>query len=137
MDRQKIFNKIAKHLLKQNKRSLNADGRCVYRGPNGLKCAIGCLIPDKIYNKKMDNLGEWYSSVPIYDLAMIYPNVRKYLEIDLGSRLMTRMEGVPEDIVFLQSLQDIHDDDAYAPYEWKALLKEFAVDNKLNYDVLK
>ena len=35
--------------MKQNERSAFSDESCSYRGPNGLKCAAGILIPDEEY----------------------------------------------------------------------------------------
>jgi len=29
-------------------------GQCLYRGPDGKKCAAGLLIPDELYNPKME-----------------------------------------------------------------------------------
>lgn len=43
MNQRQVFDKIKRHLLKQNKKSQKKT-TCLYRGPNGLKCAIGCLI---------------------------------------------------------------------------------------------
>lgn len=37
-------------MLKQGKRSTNSEG-CMYRGPEGTKCAIGHLIPDELYDE--------------------------------------------------------------------------------------
>lgn len=55
---QQVFDQVAKHLLTQNKKSRAGDnGGCKYRGPNGLKCAIGCLISDKEYKPCMDEDG--------------------------------------------------------------------------------
>ena len=45
---QEVFEQVAKHLLTQNKKSFEFD-TCRYRGPNGLKCAAGCLISDEEY----------------------------------------------------------------------------------------
>lgn len=45
---QQIFNKVAKHLITQNKKS-KLGRNCAYRTENGLSCAIGCLISDKLY----------------------------------------------------------------------------------------
>lgn len=36
-------------------RSADNEDRCLYRGPNGTKCAIGLFIPDKLYNSAMEN----------------------------------------------------------------------------------
>ena len=55
MEPQQIFNKVATHLLKQNKRSIDkGTDVCLYRGPNGTKCAVGVLIPDSLYLKTME-----------------------------------------------------------------------------------
>lgn len=59
---QEVFNIMYKHLLTQNKRCTIAiesetEARCRYRGPDGLKCAAGCLIPDEEYNISMENVG--------------------------------------------------------------------------------
>ena len=31
------------------------NGRCKYRGPAGLKCAVGMIIPDELYALSMDS----------------------------------------------------------------------------------
>lgn len=57
---QEVFDKAAEHLLKQNCKSENEWGKCVYRGPNGLKCAAGPFIPDWLYSPAMEGRG-WVS----------------------------------------------------------------------------
>lgn len=54
MTEQEIFDKVAEHLQKQGHRALNEDGVCVYRGKNGTKCAVGALIPDELYDSKIE-----------------------------------------------------------------------------------
>ena len=51
---QEIFDKIATHLLTQNKKSYLNGWFCAYRGDNGLKCAAGILIPDDEYKPEME-----------------------------------------------------------------------------------
>ena len=46
---------IKEHLIKQNRPSVDSNGKCMYRGEDGTKCAIGCLIPDHLYNKSMEH----------------------------------------------------------------------------------
>ena len=53
MTLQEIFDKVATHLLTQP-RSINDVGDCLYRGPDGKKCAAGILIPDEEYNSMME-----------------------------------------------------------------------------------
>ena len=67
MNAQEIFDTVATHLFTQGERggttvvdSWNTSGtrfRCRYRGDKGLKCAVGALIPDELYDPKMDQGG--------------------------------------------------------------------------------
>ncbi len=62
---QQVYDQAKEHLLKQNAKSMT-DGSgtlegCLYRGPNGLKCAAGCLIADEEY--KIDMEGRSWSSL--------------------------------------------------------------------------
>lgn len=54
MTPQEIFDTVVTHLSKQGKRSVNIEGDCLYRGPGGLSCAVGCLIPDSEYVHEME-----------------------------------------------------------------------------------
>jgi hypothetical protein len=59
MNAQEIFDKIVLHLRTQNAKSViyelgNRTPICVYRNPNNLKCAAGCLIEDNEYRKDME-----------------------------------------------------------------------------------
>lgn len=51
-----IFDKVKTHLLTQMEQSTNAEGACMYRGDNGLKCAAGCLIKDEFYKPEFENI---------------------------------------------------------------------------------
>lgn len=62
-----IFDTVNNHLVVQYKRSLmeehNTLSRCAYRGHDGLKCAIGCLIADEHYDKSLEGLAGTHPSV--------------------------------------------------------------------------
>lgn len=47
---------------------------CVYRGDNGQKCAVGCLIPDEIYDTNMEGhgVGEILHTYTLPDLVGNY-----------------------------------------------------------------
>lgn len=54
MTAQEVFDKVVNHLYTQG-RPAKEDGKsCRYRGPNGTKCAVGCLIPDDEYRPIME-----------------------------------------------------------------------------------
>lgn len=58
MTRQKIFEQVVYHLFSQGKRAVvideNGNSKCMYRGEEGSKCAVGCLIPDSEYSEDME-----------------------------------------------------------------------------------
>lgn len=58
LNNQTAFNKAAIHLLRQGKPSIRDDNPdvCMYRGPNGLMCGVGALIPDEKYKPKMEGV---------------------------------------------------------------------------------
>jgi hypothetical protein len=54
MKAQEIFDTVVTHLRKQGCCAESAVGHCMYRAPNGLKCAAGCLITDNEYSLAME-----------------------------------------------------------------------------------
>lgn len=103
MDNQEAFNRVYAHLLKQGKRSsiINDDGdeQCQYRGPGGLMCAVGCLIPDAEYQPSSEGL-------PASAVAVRTPS----------------LSGVS--VGMLNELQDVHDD--RIPSDWEGELRRIA-----------
>lgn len=72
MTPQEIFNKAVAGLASQKfQRSVSDNGRCLYRGPNGLKCAIGHVVTDeqiaevvkqiRVYNKDCNENAEGFN----------------------------------------------------------------------------
>lgn len=117
MTRQEIFDKVVKHLLKQGEKSAtireDEGTRCLYRGPNGLMCAVGCLIPDEEYTDFMEDC-------PVGGLPS-YCTVGSFV-----------YELVGEHRTLLQDLQHIHDN--YEVENWRHLLREYANDHCLEFN---
>lgn len=70
MNLQETFDTVVNHLRSQNGKSriLTTDREiCLYRSPEGLKCAAGCLIPDEYYVPEMERNG-WGDVVLCFDL---------------------------------------------------------------------
>ncbi len=108
MNNQEAFNKICDHLMTQLARSED-DSSCCYRGPGGVKCAVGCLLPDKVGGPETNCL-------PVATLLERFPEYAKLLE------------GINLDI--LGGAQRVHDhmDVKY----WGAGLREVAKRYKLD-----
>jgi len=115
MNKQEVFNKVAKHLLTQNSKSM-AFGQCAYRGKDGRMCAVGCLIPDKVYTSKFEN-----------------KNVRGLLDInDWEPAVVMQLAeaGIDQyNASLLMQLQRMHDRKPVE--EWPALLAKIAAEYKL------
>lgn len=107
--KQELFDRISKHLLNQNERSIeHISGVCRYRGDNGLKCAVGAIIPDEKYSGHIEG-------VIVYSEYII-------------SCLPVRYRG-KSSIDFLAKLQKLHDQ---LPVDlWKQRLEEIAKDENL------
>ena len=58
MNDQEAFDKVARHLLKQNRKAISREGEynemCMYRTAEDLMCAVGCLIPDEDYDAQLE-----------------------------------------------------------------------------------
>lgn len=56
---QEIYDKIVEHFAAQREPAVESDTEvlCRYRTSNGLKCAIGALIPDEVYTADMEERG--------------------------------------------------------------------------------
>lgn len=53
-ERQRLLDIVARHLAQQGGPA-RSDGKCLYRGPNGTKCAVGVLLENKDYDPEMEN----------------------------------------------------------------------------------
>lgn len=108
MTKQEVFDIVAEHLLTQNERAYDQHLGCMYRSPQGLKCAVGVLIPDEQYDPKMECGG-------IYTLNRNFPQ--------LGFK-------VHEDL--LKHLQEVHDGNESTEH-WRSRLRNIALSQKLEW----
>lgn len=131
MDKQAVFDRVAKHLLTQQARAMyvtNENGHmsCAYRGADNMSCAVGCLIDDKYYNPDCEGV-----SVPI-DLENIGNNEPQ--ECILADCLIKSLGYTPttDDLSLLRSLQLIHD--TYDADNWRDELIKLAFDEGLAFN---
>lgn len=106
MNNQEIYNTVRDHLLAQGKPA-TIKGVCAYRGDDGLKCAVGCLIPDELYSRDLE--GQSVQSTDVF-------------------KVLTRAGVVEstEQASLLTRLQYVHD--VYEPEEWASRLRTVAAD---------
>lgn len=118
MTLQEIFDQVATHLLDQGVASVDSVKGCLYRGPEGTKCALGCLIPDNYYTKEMEGHGIRYLRDNDYELPLI-------LKVDPLS--------------FLLDLQYAHDKSlaTMGISFWRSDMRRIADKYNLNSDILK
>ncbi len=102
LTKQEIFDRVADHLAKQGAPAVgeiitDAGGEpaCQYRAPNGRRCAIGALIPDELYEVRLE--GSWASQLGERSSELFF-----YDKCGLGG-----VRGY-----FLDCLQNVHDEAA-------------------------
>lgn len=113
---QDIFDKSGGHLLTQGKRAAETEaagtilaGACRYRTTQGLKCAVGALIPDEAYSRRFEG-------------ASI-----------IGNPELLALFGIESDsseFRLLSRLQNVHD--CSEPHSWPGLLSEVASEFSLH-----
>lgn len=112
--KQELFDIIVAHLRKQGRKSIANNAKtiettCLYRGPDGTKCAIGCLIPDELYKPIMETK------------SMAY--IVCYIEnAELANELATHQ-------CILSPLQKIHDNQQVSDWEssWMNLAARYGL----------
>jgi hypothetical protein len=105
---QAVFDTVAIHLLTQGRQSIDkTNSQCLYYAPDGLKCAVGCLVPEDHTYFRLETLA-------VYQL--------------LGSKDHVHYK-------LLLRLQGVHDEDV-AELNWKAELIDLANELRLNTDAI-
>jgi hypothetical protein len=93
MTNQELFDKVYLGIIQQGGPSIDFDTeKCLYRGPNGRKCAAGQVLLDQYYNKDMEGVIIGYGD---------------FIDNGLISSGLS-----PNNINFLKLLQSVHDNSA-------------------------
>lgn len=122
MNRQQCFDIAAPALLKQGRKSLQNPEcepdheKCAYRGADGSRCAVGFLIADECYDRRMEDK-------TAAQLIRDFP--------DLGPLLSG---AYANDVHFLTDMQMIHDEEA--PEMWPEAFRRLARNYGLSTAVL-
>lgn len=92
MTKQQVFDKVVTHLLAQGEASTAGRG-CAYRGRNGLMCAVGCLIPDEMYNSEMEGILAGFVIAGSPELQQLF--AAEVLDSDFLGQLQSCHDGAP------------------------------------------
>ena len=125
---QEIFDLVARHLLIQNAKSIILGNYCRYRDFDGRSCAIGCLIPDDMYEEGMEGTG-------VTGLVETYPEINDMFPSEAFNLMDESEDDINDNSSFMSRLQIIHDE--YEPQHWHNQLAEVALDFGLSQEVLK
>lgn len=91
IDTQELFNRVSTHLLSMTQQSRLDSIGCAYRTADGNRCAVGCLIPDRLYEEEFEGF-------PV-DKLLYYKGATNVLGFDVTDRQR----------LLLTKLQEIHD----------------------------
>ena len=86
---QEVFNHVIKHLVTQGQRCYsNHDEICLYHSPEGMSCAVGCLMSDEEYHPDMEG-------ADVSDIIRTFDQVK----------------WMDDYVYLLGDLQDLHDEE--------------------------
>jgi hypothetical protein len=118
VNRQDLFDTVVAHLLTQKAKALGPVESahspepltgCMYRAPDGKKCAFGVLIPDGVYRPAIENQPATFVLHEIPELAFLRPH---------------------NDLI--SNLQTVHD--AFEPAQWYDQLERLAKEHRLQFN---
>lgn len=137
MTKQETFDRVAAHLLTQNRQAQAVYGdpkwapyvelACAYRGDGGTMCAVGCLIPDDRYRPEL----EGGIVVPLLGVA----GTPLYEPSDKDMVITRLVEELGHNLYLCAALQNVHDN--YPPEEWRHRLAVVAHAENLDPTVLR
>jgi len=82
MTNQEAFDTMVRHLRKQGKRSQEVNrSTCRYYGPDGLMCAVGCLIPEDQYSRELEGLAVIEIQEKVPALYPISPDLLRSMQL--------------------------------------------------------
>ena len=130
---QQVFDKVLFALRAQGRAAVDSNNKCVYRAPNGDKCAFGHLIPDELYRPRMETL----SARGVLGISNacdeVVINYRKYHNDEMTKLRQMFNSNIPDKLY--SSLQSAHDSvlKSEGIEEWEKEMQRIAEHYELNY----
>lgn len=106
-------------------------GTCLYRTDDGRKCALGCLIPDDLYDPAFEGEGSW-TLLGEHDTLHSQNTIDPETGEDIGIPLDKLHEYFSKvDADFIKLAQSLHDDSAHNAEHFVELLDNLAREAEL------
>ena len=106
MTNQEAFTTMVQHLRKQGCKSQDEQHQtCLYRGPNGLKCAVGALIPDEEYREEWDEKGYQVNKLHCASLHGLDPSMLRTMQTIHDQVSVGRWEEEFNSVAFIFGLR--------------------------------
>lgn len=99
MSLQSEFDAIVGHMRKQGCKANDDEDMCVYLGPAGVKCAVGCRIPEALYSLAAPHEGQSVATL----FRMAPPELFATIATNAG------LDTSPATIDFYAAMQNAHD----------------------------
>jgi hypothetical protein len=119
--KQEVFDFVCTSLINQGRGSYDPEfgdvGMCLYRHPDGAKCAVGHMIADEEYVPRMDGVG--CGSNPEVGATGVMELIPNYFPALVGSA------SYETDVYFLRQLQGAHDDAAIRNFSHDGFVEAF------------
>ena len=139
--RQDVLDRVATHMLTQKRRSLLPDDadpecpdamtRCAYRGADGAKCAVGCLIPDELYTRDLE--GHGVGSDVVRPVLLRALNVHGFLLRNIRP-MLRRLQSLHDSTVEITNAGERELDESELFRTWRAGLLAMANEYDLTTD---
>ncbi len=113
-DNQEVFDFVVNALRKQGCKSEDSEG-CLYRGPNGTKCAAGHLIPNEDYRRSFEGKTSYYNDMGVQSAPAVYLHDAGY-----NCDLVTALQGIHD----TQRVEDWENSFKRAAKDYKLIYKE-------------
>ncbi len=135
---QEVFDIASRHMLTQlgwstKWKEERGERLGAYRGDGGRKCPIGVLIPDELYNPRMEDYG---TDVLLRDFGHLHDLFDPSEDWERMLKLLYDLQCAHEYSYILGHINGLPKFDMRNPDNWRRYLRQVAKDNNLDASVL-
>ena len=125
MTNQEVFDKVLSFLRNQKYIS-TLSGQCRYRGRDGRMCAVGCLIPDNLYDPEME-------SMPASTVLAMSPELQNLFD-GVDERMLMDLQSAHDGNMPSSTMAESSNIYKLTMASWESAMKRIARDYRLEYN---